>query len=272
VEEVVAHAGLRAPLSSFGVTREAIPALAEEAARQWTATFNPRTITAEDHVPAPAAGATGNVGRRGPEYGHSASRTGGDGQDGCRCAQTIGHGGGLVFGRQVVRQPNGQLDQAPERRRAETAADFKLGVVERSGIACGNGLDGGMIGLICLDDRQPRDVAAAGPTHGLHQQLVRPLGRPFVRQVEGDVGRDHAHQGHLGDVQALRDETRAHENVKSALGEGVEDTFDRALVLGDIAIEAADTKPRECGFDLFLDALRAAAQVPNPGRTADRAA
>ena len=48
VEEVVAHAGLRAPLSSFGVTRETIPALAEEAARQWTATFNPRAIAAED--------------------------------------------------------------------------------------------------------------------------------------------------------------------------------------------------------------------------------
>ena len=48
VEEVVAHAGLRAPLSSFGVTREAIPGLAEEAARQWTATFNPRKIAAGD--------------------------------------------------------------------------------------------------------------------------------------------------------------------------------------------------------------------------------
>ena len=48
VEEVVAHAGLRAPLREFGVTREAIPALAEEAARQWTATFNPRAISAED--------------------------------------------------------------------------------------------------------------------------------------------------------------------------------------------------------------------------------
>jgi alcohol dehydrogenase len=48
VEEVVAHAGLRAPLSSFGVTREALPALAEEASRQWTASFNPRTIAAVD--------------------------------------------------------------------------------------------------------------------------------------------------------------------------------------------------------------------------------
>jgi alcohol dehydrogenase len=46
--EVLAEAGLRARLSDFGVTREAIPALAEEAAKQWTAQFNPRPITATD--------------------------------------------------------------------------------------------------------------------------------------------------------------------------------------------------------------------------------
>ena len=48
VEELVAHAGLRAPLREFGVTPEAIPALAEDATRQWTATFNPRAITAAE--------------------------------------------------------------------------------------------------------------------------------------------------------------------------------------------------------------------------------
>ena len=48
VEEVVAHAGLRAPLREFGVTPELIPALAEDAAHQWTASFNPRAITAAE--------------------------------------------------------------------------------------------------------------------------------------------------------------------------------------------------------------------------------
>jgi len=37
-----------APLGKFGVTRDAIPTLAEEASQQWTATFNPRTITPAD--------------------------------------------------------------------------------------------------------------------------------------------------------------------------------------------------------------------------------
>lgn len=48
VGELLGQAGLRAPLTDFGVTPEGIPALAEEAARQWTATFNPRPITAAD--------------------------------------------------------------------------------------------------------------------------------------------------------------------------------------------------------------------------------
>ena len=48
LEEMLALTGLAAPLASFGVTAEKIPALAEEAARQWTATFNPRPIAAAD--------------------------------------------------------------------------------------------------------------------------------------------------------------------------------------------------------------------------------
>jgi alcohol dehydrogenase len=48
IEELLALAGLAASLGSFGVTPENIPQLAEEAAKQWTATFNPRAITAKD--------------------------------------------------------------------------------------------------------------------------------------------------------------------------------------------------------------------------------
>ena len=46
IEELLVLAGLNARLSDFGVSN--IPSLAEEAARQWTATFNPRTIGAAD--------------------------------------------------------------------------------------------------------------------------------------------------------------------------------------------------------------------------------
>ncbi|MEQ1854763.1 MAG: iron-containing alcohol dehydrogenase, partial [Chthoniobacteraceae bacterium] len=48
LEEILRLAGLAAPLRTFGVTAENIPSLAEEAARQWTATFNPRPVAASD--------------------------------------------------------------------------------------------------------------------------------------------------------------------------------------------------------------------------------
>jgi alcohol dehydrogenase len=48
VKEILTLSKLAQPLSSFGVTAESIPSLAEEAARQWTAQFNPRPIAASD--------------------------------------------------------------------------------------------------------------------------------------------------------------------------------------------------------------------------------
>ena len=48
IEELLGLAGLSARLKSFGVTAEEIPALSEEAARQWTAAFNPRSVTSAD--------------------------------------------------------------------------------------------------------------------------------------------------------------------------------------------------------------------------------
>jgi alcohol dehydrogenase len=48
VRKELTLAGLSAPLASFGVTADGIAALAEEAAKQWTAQFNPREIRAAD--------------------------------------------------------------------------------------------------------------------------------------------------------------------------------------------------------------------------------
>lgn len=47
-DAVLELAGLKAKLGSFGLSHEGIADLAEEASRQWTAQFNPRTIAAED--------------------------------------------------------------------------------------------------------------------------------------------------------------------------------------------------------------------------------
>lgn len=48
LERILALSGLAAPLREFGVTADGVPALAAEAAQQWTANFNPRPITAGD--------------------------------------------------------------------------------------------------------------------------------------------------------------------------------------------------------------------------------
>ena len=48
LEKLLTLAGLAAPLRSFGVTAEEIPMLAAEAARQWTANFNPRPVSTAD--------------------------------------------------------------------------------------------------------------------------------------------------------------------------------------------------------------------------------
>jgi alcohol dehydrogenase len=48
LNDAIRRAELPGVLSSFGVKSSDIPTLAEEASLQWTATFNPRAITAAD--------------------------------------------------------------------------------------------------------------------------------------------------------------------------------------------------------------------------------
>ncbi len=50
VELLLRRAGLAARLSCRGVTEESLPALAADAARQWTGTFNPRDVAPDEWV------------------------------------------------------------------------------------------------------------------------------------------------------------------------------------------------------------------------------
>ena len=50
LHDLLCLTGLPTTLASAGIARSALPMLAEEAARQWTASFNPRPITATDFV------------------------------------------------------------------------------------------------------------------------------------------------------------------------------------------------------------------------------
>ena len=48
IEEMMRQAGLPTTLSAHGIPEESLPRLAEEAATQWTANFNPRQVTTND--------------------------------------------------------------------------------------------------------------------------------------------------------------------------------------------------------------------------------
>jgi alcohol dehydrogenase len=48
IEDVLEIAKMESSLAELGVARAMIPTLAEDAAKQWTATFNPRPIEAAD--------------------------------------------------------------------------------------------------------------------------------------------------------------------------------------------------------------------------------
>ena len=85
----------------------------------------------------------------------------------------------------------------------------------------------------------------ARPAHGLGEQLVRPLGGALVGQVEGDVGGHDADQRHRGNVEALRDEAGADEDVETAAGERVDHALGGALALDDVAVQAPDAQLRE---------------------------
>ncbi len=114
-------------------------------------------------------------------------------------------------------QADGQLDEPAERRRAEPPAELQLGVVERVRVAADDRLDRRMVGLVALDERASRPVAATRAPDGLGQELVRPLGGPLVGQVERDVGAHDADQGDLRDVEALGHEAGPDEDVEPAV-------------------------------------------------------
>jgi alcohol dehydrogenase len=48
IEDVLALANMDSSLAELGVARAMIPTLAADAAKQWTATFNPRAVEAAD--------------------------------------------------------------------------------------------------------------------------------------------------------------------------------------------------------------------------------
>ena len=118
----------------------------------------------------------------------------------------------------------------------KSAPRLQLGVVEVRGVATGHGPDYRVIRDVRLDDRATRTIAAAGPAHGLGEQLVRSLRGTFVGQVERNVGRNHADQRDLRHVYPLRDEGRAHQHVQLTGRKRVHHPDRGTAPLDDVAI------------------------------------
>ncbi len=73
--------------------------------------------------------------------------------------------------------------------------------------------------------------------------------------MQGQVGVDHAHASHGREVETARDELRADQDVRSALGERLPDLKVSVGPARDVAIEAKDPSTRPDPFDHALETL-----------------
>ena len=165
-----------------------------------------------------------------------------------------------------------QPSQDAERRVAEQPPPQELVVGEAVHVERGRGADGVVARGVGLDDDPARHRPSPGSTGDLRQQLEGPLARPVVGQVEGDVGRDDRRERDRWQVEALRGELGPDEHVDAAVAEVVVDRLEAAAGGERVGVEPRDLQCREAGSQLGLDALRAGAEVPDPGAAAARAA
>ncbi len=174
----------------------------------------------------------------------------------------------FAFGSLAIGQGDRQLHQPTERGRPEPAAQRELLGVEGFAVAARHGADHRVVGLVRLQDGPARPIAAARPPDGLAQELVRPFGRPFVGQVERDIGRHDADERDGRHVEALGDETRADQDVRLARRERVQHARGRSPSFRHVPVQPRDPQGWVARADLALHPFRATAEVPDPWRTA----
>src|SRR5207253_4462320 len=90
-------------------------------------------------------------------------------------------------------------------------------------------------------------------------------------QMQHRVGGDHADEGHARQVEALRDHLRADDHARSAGTHLLEQPDVRSGATHGVAVETHDRHIADELAHLVLDALRAAAEVPDLRRAAARA-
>ena len=137
----------------------------------------------------------------------------------------------------------------------------------------GGRLDGGVLGAVGLHEDAPRLVPAAGAPAHLLQELVGALGRAEVRQLEDGVCVDHAHHGHIWEVEPLGDHLSAQQHRPRGARKAVEQLFVCALARGGVCVHADDGGAgRHQRAQLVFHALGTRPELAQVGAAAVRAA
>ena len=118
-----------------------------------------------------------------------------------------------------------------------------------------------MLRLVSLNNHPSGIVRAPCPARDLRNQLERPLRAAVIGQVQRHIRRDHADQRNLREIQPLRDHLCADHHVRLARSEPPEQLFVRVLFTGGVHVHAHRPRIRKKAIHLFLDLLRARAEI-----------
>ena len=103
-----------------------------------------------------------------------------------------------------------------------------------------DGANDRVLGQVGLDDDLAGAITTTGTAGDLLQQIVGALPCAEVRQLEGEVGIDHAHKGNLGKVEALGDHLGAQQHRAIGGIELFKQLLVRVLATRGIGVHAND--------------------------------
>jgi len=119
-----------------------------------------------------------------------------------------------------------------------------------------SGFDAGVVGMVALDKDLTRPFPPSRSARHLHQELQGPFGCTKVREIQGDVCEDDAHQGDLRNVVSLCDHLGSDQDVQFLSPESVEDLLVRPLPSRRVSIHSSDAGLGKKRPDLLFDLLR----------------
>src|SRR5664280_2774974 len=148
-----------------------------------------------------------------------------------------------------------------ERRVVHPATEANFFFVESMVVVRGGELDGVVVGKKCLQHDFAGSVASPGASRNLGEQLEGALGGTEVRKTERGIGADDPHQRDVGDVVALGDHLRAHQQIDFARVQRVQHALEIVAAMDRIAIEPGNARLRKHAVQDVLQLLRSGPQI-----------